>query len=63
MVANTLHEVTDHFTVEEADWKLHQLNEEVGDKGNIHTCTDMQQYPATDKLNRGLADKKNQLCN
>ncbi len=61
MVADTLHNVADHLRIEKGDRQLHHLNKKVGDDGNIDTCTNMQQDPASYQIHGGAAHKKHKL--
>ena len=61
MVADALHDVADHLGVEEADGQLHQLDEEVGDDGDVDAGTDVEQNPRADELHGCLRQVEGEL--
>jgi len=56
-----LHDVADHLGVEEADGQLHQLDEEVGDDGDVDAGADVEQNPRADELHGCLCQVEGEL--
>ena len=61
MVVDALHEVTYLLGVEEVERHVHQLDEEVGDQGDVYPGVDVQEYPATDEAHAELRHEEHQL--
>ena len=61
MVANTLHNIADHFGIEETDRQFHQLDEEVGDDRDVDAGADVEQNPRAYKLHRCLCKVEREL--
>ena len=61
MVADALHDVPHHLRIEEMQGQPHQLGKKIGDQRDIDPGVDMQQDPATDKINREFGHEDHQL--
>ena len=42
MVVDTLQQVSRHFRIEKRHGQTHQLNQEIGEQGDIHPSANMQ---------------------
>ena len=61
MVVDALQDIARHLGVEVAHRQLHQLDEKVGDEGDVDACAQMQQYPSAYKLHGAAAEGQHQL--
>ena len=61
MVTHPLHDIPYHFGVEKRHGKFHQLDQEIGQDGNVDPCAHVQKYPGPDKLHYGTAEKEHEL--
>ena len=61
MILDALHQVANHFGIEKADGQLHQLNQEIGNNGDVDPGTDVQQNPRSHKVDRHFANEQHHL--
>lgn len=63
LVAHPLHDIARHFGIKKAHRQTHQLNQKISENRYIDPCTDVQQYPGTDKIYTRAPQKKHDLRN
>ena len=61
MVVDALQDISRHLGVEVAHGQFHQLDEEVGDEGDVDACAQMQQDPSSDEFHGTAAESQHQL--
>ena len=62
MVIDALKNIPSHFSIEIPHGQFHQFAQKVGDEGNVDSCSQVQQNPATDKVYGRAAESQHQLC-
>jgi len=61
MIVDPLHKVSDHFRIEKSKGKLHDLQQEVGDHGDVNPRRDVQEDPSPYELYRSQSQEQRQL--
>ena len=63
MIANALNKVSYEFGIKETHRQFHHLQKKISNKRDVHTSTDMKQYPSPYKINYCTANRQHQLRN
>ena len=63
MVSGALQEVPDEFVFEEGDGQFHEFDEVVGEQGDVHSCSGMEEHPFTEHVGKHDADEQDGVGN